>query len=100
MKDLFKKVHDFAEEVIGGGKEEGVAIIIAAIDTTVEPEEGLENNVIAINGRGSDLLPLLSGLLENEDLQPLFTHAMLANLLKKRDKVTSGNEKDTPANFS
>lgn len=100
MKDLFKKVHDFADEVIKEGREEGVAVIIAAIDTTVGPEEGVSNTVSAISGKGIDLIPLLGGLIDNKDLKPLITHAMLANILLRGEKRKSEKEENTPSNFN
>lgn len=86
MKDLFKKIQDFGEEITSEceGKDDGVAIIITALDTSVEPGSPEGNLFTVVRGKGFDLLPLIAELLDNDKLKPLIKHAMLANILKSQ----------------
>lgn len=96
MKDLFKRVSDFASEIKteceGNDTNNGVAVIIAALDTTVEPESGESNNSSLIIGKYLDLIPLLGALLDNDTLKPLFAHAMLANILMSKPAPSEPSE--------
>lgn len=94
MKDLFKKVRDFATEISAEreGDHDGVAIIITALDTTVKPEDGESNLTSLIIGKGIELVPLLGEMLDNKTLKPLITHAVLANILMSKNSPSEPSE--------
>lgn len=94
MKDLFKKVRDFATEISAEreGDHDGVAIIITALDTTVKPEDGESNLTSLIIGKGIELVPLLGEILDNKTLKPLITHAVLANILMSKNSPSEPSE--------
>lgn len=94
MKDLFKKVRDFAEEISAEreGDHDGVTIIITALDTTVKPEDGESNLISLVIGKGIDLVPLLGEMLDNKAMKPLITHAMLAKILMSKHSPSEPSE--------
>lgn len=102
MKSIFTEVSEMAQKINSMGKpQEGVAYIIAAVDTK---EEGKPNTSIALAGKGIDVLTLVDRLLDDDAfgsmVKRLQTMRALDHLKDILGDKLSDAPKDADANAS
>lgn len=94
MKSIFTEVSEMAQKINSMGKpQEGVAYIIAAIDTK---EEGKPNTSIALAGKGIDVLALVDRLLEDSAFGSMVTRLQTMRALDRLKDILDDKLSDTP----
>lgn len=94
MKSIFTEVTEMAQKINSLGKpQEGVAYIIAAVDTK---EESKANTTIAVAGKGADVMILVKRMLKEGDLGMVIKQIQTIEALEKLKELIDMKISDTP----
>lgn len=94
MKSIFTEVSEMAQKINSLGKpQEGVAYIIAAVDTK---EESKANTTIAVAGKGADVMTLVKCMLKEGNLGMAIKQIQTIEALEKLKELIDMKPSDTP----